>query len=166
MAHTRRTFVPCVRVTSVLPTFRLENMLGALTSYQSFFENGSTLQPATGHVRPFTLQQIAGQCQRAICGLCYIKRRQAAGPHVFFFPPFFPLEIRLFLPTAIVGKHRDCWSPAHYSSSVLCLQQHLCLMLLSCPSNFAATTALQKASTAPRCRNLCSATSYSCTNLG
>lgn len=57
MSHTQRTFVPCVRVTSVLPTLRLENMLGALTSYQSFFENGSTLQPVTGPCEAPTLQQ-------------------------------------------------------------------------------------------------------------
>ena len=34
--------VPVVRVTSVLPTLRLVNMLGAFTSYQSFLEKGST----------------------------------------------------------------------------------------------------------------------------
>lgn len=38
------TFVPCDRVTKVLPTLRLVNMLGALTSYQSFLEKGSTLK--------------------------------------------------------------------------------------------------------------------------
>ena len=39
------TLVPCVLVTKVLPTLRLEKLEGALTSYQSFFEKGSTLQP-------------------------------------------------------------------------------------------------------------------------
>merc|ERR1719163_2018149 len=34
-------FVPCVRVTIVLPQLRTENMEGALRSYQSFFWNGS-----------------------------------------------------------------------------------------------------------------------------
>ena len=38
------TLVPWVRVTRVLPTFLEVNMVGALTSYQSFFEKGSTLQ--------------------------------------------------------------------------------------------------------------------------
>ena len=35
-------FVPCVLVTSVLPQFRTENMLGALISYHSFLRKGST----------------------------------------------------------------------------------------------------------------------------
>lgn len=96
--------MPCVRVTSVLPTLRLENMLGALTSYQSFFENGSTLQPATAHVRPHTLQQTAWAVpSRSLRALAH-QAQAGAGPHVFFFPPFFPFEIRLFLPTAIVAS--------------------------------------------------------------
>ena len=33
-----------MRLTSVLPMFLTENMLGALISYQSFFVNGSTLR--------------------------------------------------------------------------------------------------------------------------
>ena len=36
-----RTLVPCVRVTSVLPTWRTANMEGALTSDQSFLLKGS-----------------------------------------------------------------------------------------------------------------------------
>jgi hypothetical protein len=40
--------MPVVRVTSVLPTLRLENMVGAFTSYQSFLEKGSTLRSRTG----------------------------------------------------------------------------------------------------------------------
>ena len=36
--------VPCVRVTSVFPTFRSVNMDGAFTSYQYFFVKGSTLR--------------------------------------------------------------------------------------------------------------------------
>ncbi len=39
--------VPWVLVTSVLPRLRMLNMAGALTSYQSFLENGSTLQQKT-----------------------------------------------------------------------------------------------------------------------
>ena len=38
------TLVPWVLVTRVLPTWRLENMVGALMSYQSFLVKGSTLQ--------------------------------------------------------------------------------------------------------------------------
>ena len=38
------TLVPAVRVTRVLPTLRVVKVDGALTSYQSFFEKGSTLQ--------------------------------------------------------------------------------------------------------------------------
>lgn len=38
-----RTLVPCVRVTRVLPTLRTANMEGALMSYQSFLEKGSTI---------------------------------------------------------------------------------------------------------------------------
>jgi hypothetical protein len=37
------TFVPCVLVTKVLPTWRVVKVLGAFTSYQSFLEKGSTL---------------------------------------------------------------------------------------------------------------------------
>ena len=36
--------MPCVLVTGVLPIFRLANKAGALTSYQSFLEKGSTLK--------------------------------------------------------------------------------------------------------------------------
>lgn len=35
-------FVPCVRFTNVFPTWRWANMFGALISYQSLRENGST----------------------------------------------------------------------------------------------------------------------------
>lgn len=38
-----QTLVPCVRVTSVLPTFLTVNIDGALMSYQSFLAKGSTL---------------------------------------------------------------------------------------------------------------------------
>jgi len=50
--------------TLVLPMLRTLNTDGALMSYQSFLEKGST---------------------------------------VFFFPPFFPFEILLFFPTAMVA---------------------------------------------------------------
>lgn len=39
----QHSLVPCVLVTSVLPIWRMLNMDGALTSYQSFLEKGSTL---------------------------------------------------------------------------------------------------------------------------
>lgn len=38
------SLVPMVRVTKVLPIWRMLNIDGAFTSYQSFFENGSTLK--------------------------------------------------------------------------------------------------------------------------
>ena len=40
-----------MRLTSVLPMLRTENMLGALISYQSFFVNGSTLRARVKHTR-------------------------------------------------------------------------------------------------------------------
>lgn len=40
--------VPWVLVTKVLPRLRMLNMAGALTSYQSFLEKGSTLQSYRG----------------------------------------------------------------------------------------------------------------------
>ena len=64
-------------------------MDGALTSYQSLREKGSTLQYQTSQLdtpRRWTDGQPGQQ------------------PYVFFLPPFFPLEIRLFLPTAMLGN--------------------------------------------------------------
>lgn len=43
----KHLLVPWVLVTKVLPRLRMLNMAGALTSYQSFLENGSTLQKKT-----------------------------------------------------------------------------------------------------------------------
>jgi len=103
--------VPCVRVTSVLPTLRLLNMLGALTSYQSFFENGSTLRPQHSSIST----RAARSSSLLSRGISAAKRVQAAGEqgaHVFFFPPFLPLEMRLFLPTAmaagVAGRPHNC----------------------------------------------------------
>ncbi len=42
------TLVPCVLVTKVLPTLRVLNTEGALTSYQSFLAKGSVLH-STGN---------------------------------------------------------------------------------------------------------------------
>lgn len=43
----KHLLVPWVLVTKVLPRLRMLNMAGALTSYQSFLENGSTLKDKT-----------------------------------------------------------------------------------------------------------------------
>ena len=64
-------------------------MEGALTSYQSLREKGSTLR---SELRSALISHRA-----------LMERR--TGTHVFFFPPFLPLEIRLFLPTAMLGNH-------------------------------------------------------------
>ena len=56
--------VPCVRLTSVLPMLRTENMLGALMSYQSFFVNGSTLR-TTRHTRGESFVSHAAQSSRS-----------------------------------------------------------------------------------------------------
>ena len=44
--------------------------------------------------------QIACMCMRADRGCCGWVR----GTHTFFLPPFLPFEIRLFLPTAMLGN--------------------------------------------------------------
>lgn len=46
--HDLDLLVPCVLVTKVLPRLRMLNMAGALTSYQSFLEKGSTLHDSNG----------------------------------------------------------------------------------------------------------------------
>lgn len=43
---------------------------------------------------------------------------QARGTHDFFLPPFFPLEMRLFFPTAMLSSStaaRGCWGMAAQS---------------------------------------------------
>ena len=86
------TFVPCVLVTSVFPIARCEKVLGAFTSYQSFLENGSTLH-------------CVGKCQPAV-------RHDESDVRwdIVLFPPFLPLLIRLFFPTAILGNR---WLPQY-----------------------------------------------------
>ena len=69
-----RTFVPCVRVTSVFPTVRCVNMLGALTSYQSFLEKGSTLHGNRNAVSP-TCTGTKGRLQPLSWSAC----REATG---------------------------------------------------------------------------------------
>ena len=95
------TFVPCVRVTSVLPMVRSEKLEGALTSYQSFFEKGSTLLHATKVVSVVARERRRGSVPAAVMhGLL----RAAAAAYTFFLPPFLPFEMRLFLPTAMLGN--------------------------------------------------------------
>ena len=65
--------IPCVRVTSVLPTLRWENMDGALISYQSFFAKGSALREAEPRVRVasdrlVSLSARRGDGERATAG--------------------------------------------------------------------------------------------------
>ena len=60
------TFVPCVRVTSVLPMVRSEKLEGALTSYQSFFEKGSTLLHATKVVSVVARERRRGSVPAAV----------------------------------------------------------------------------------------------------
>ncbi len=97
----QRTFVPCVRVTSVLPMVRSEKLEGAFTSYQSFFEKGSTLLRATKVVSV----GAKARRRRAVpaAGMQGLSRAAAAA-YTFFLPPFLPFEIRLFLPTAMLGN--------------------------------------------------------------
>jgi hypothetical protein len=48
--YMKNILVPIVLVTIVLPILRVLNIDGALTSYQSFLENGSVLYKRTTHV--------------------------------------------------------------------------------------------------------------------
>ena len=162
VAYTRRTFVPCVRVTSVLPTLRLENMLGALTSYQSFFENGSTLQPATAQVRPHTRQQAAWAVPtRSLHASSSAGRRRAR-------------TSSSFLPSSPWRYACSCRPPSWQAQGLLvtCALQELSALLGAAlvpdaphKQTFAAYHCNAKASTALRCSNLCSATNQCCTSL-
>lgn len=90
--------MPVVRVTRVLPTLRVVNMEGALTSYQSFLVKGSTLCKEDGSSSSYA------RCSTMI-GRTANDATESAGlasTHIFFLPPFLPLVRRLFLPTAIV----------------------------------------------------------------
>jgi len=54
--------VPMVLVTSVLPIWRLLNMHGAFTSYQSFLEKGSTLRTENQIIIHWTLCTCSMVC--------------------------------------------------------------------------------------------------------
>ena len=76
---------PVVRLTSVRPMLRVSKLAGALTSYQSFFENGSALKRRRSMMMKFGL-----------------TRRCFSSTYTFFLPPFLPpLVKRLFLPMAM-----------------------------------------------------------------
>lgn len=103
-----RTLVPWVLETRVLPMLRTENTVGALMSYQSFLEKGSTLHPHGERKReeipnqnpPKTPSKNKQLREDERCG-AHTARAQAA--YVFFLLPFLPLEILLFLPTAMAA---------------------------------------------------------------
>lgn len=92
------TLVPCVLVTRVLPTLRLEKVEGAFTSYQSFFENGSTLHAEYVY------------CQGSSSQNTNKEMKPSKKTYTFFFPPFLPLLMRLFFPTAILDNR---WLAQH-----------------------------------------------------
>ena len=98
------TLVPCVLDTRVLPTLRLVNSSGALMSYHCFLVNGSTLQ---NHEKPgkkphqhMTNEEKKKQIPDHDGAE---DERGGGGTHAFFLLPFLPLEMRLFLPTAMVA---------------------------------------------------------------
>jgi hypothetical protein len=69
-------------------------MDGAFTSYQSFFEKGSTLQEANKNVLSQVSMHLREQ-QQAMS-----RTHGSSSTHIFFFPPFLPLLMRLFLPAS------------------------------------------------------------------
>jgi hypothetical protein len=89
-------------------------MDGAFTSYQSFFEKGSTLQETT----KFDLMPV---------GMLLHEQQQAmdrthgsSSTHIFFFPPFLPLLMRLFLPAKRVNNQGAALAPAGSNTGKLC----------------------------------------------
>lgn len=58
--------VPWVRVTKVLPRLRMLNIAGALTSYQSFLEKGSTLEKENQVIYPHNLIHQPGLAARLL----------------------------------------------------------------------------------------------------
>ena len=80
---------------------RSEKLEGAFTSYQSFFEKGSTLLRATKVV---SVGAEARRRRAAPAAGMQGLLRAAAAAYTFFLPPFLPFEMRLFLPTAILGN--------------------------------------------------------------
>ena len=93
--------MPCVRVTSVLPMVRSEKLEGAFTSYQSFFEKGSTLLQEP-QVVSVGAEERRRSNMRTMGMLGAVRAATAA--YTFFLPPFLPFEMRLFLPTAMLGN--------------------------------------------------------------
>lgn len=98
------TLVPCVLDTRVLPTLRLVNRSGALMSYHCFLVNGSTLQ---NHEKPgkkrHQLMKKEEEMKQILDRDSAEDERGEGGTHAFFLLPFLPLEMRLFLPTAMVA---------------------------------------------------------------
>jgi hypothetical protein len=81
---------------------RTLNTDGALMSYQSFLEKGSTLHKWCNATTEPHQQRIKKKSNRHKQDL---KNWDITGKqtNVFFLPPFFPLEILLFFPTAMVA---------------------------------------------------------------
>jgi hypothetical protein len=81
---------------------RTLNTDGALMSYQSFLEKGSTLHKRSIATTQQHQQRIKKESNRPKLDL---KNWDITGKqtNVFFLPPFFPLEILLFFPTAMVA---------------------------------------------------------------
>ena len=88
---------PWVFDTTVLPTFRLVNIIGAFTSYHSFFVNGSTLRTAkiehpcvNTSVPIFTSKHTITHLNYSICKVDYLFSIQCAIYLTFsFLHPFF-----------------------------------------------------------------------------
>ena len=100
--------VPWVLDTKVLPTFRTLNTDGALMSYQSFLAKGSTLQGKTCSHHETDQRRLSRGCREtddfASAERTGERREEGAGTHIFFLPPFLPLEMRLFFPTAMAAR--------------------------------------------------------------
>ena len=102
------TLVPAERVTRVLPTCFTENMLGALMSYPVGRE-GSSIRTRRGQRRERRDGRSTGKSRHAREGRFLpgsepgnVHSFLRKGSRAFFLPPFFPLDMRLFLPTAIL----------------------------------------------------------------
>lgn len=108
--HLRQTsvLVPVVRVTGVLPQLRTTKLEGALMSYHSFLVNGSTLR-VTQHLHENISRRWAAMCGTGADEMrWYAVSGRGGKAHIFFPFPFFPLERRLFFPTAMTCR-RHSW---------------------------------------------------------
>ena len=87
---------------------RTEKTEGALISYQSFFAKGSTLQGKTCRHHETDQRRLSRGCREtddfASAERTGERREEGAGTHIFFLPPFLPLEMRLFFPTAMAAR--------------------------------------------------------------